>query len=115
MNDYDVIIVPLKEEDGGGFAAFCPDLPGCMSDGETRAQAAENIEDAIQEWIATQKERGLPIPKRGDHAHKMRQEQRQIQEQMRKALEKLEASEGSSLIPSFPVGFTPEATPSNVH
>ncbi|MGH1356548.1 MAG: type II toxin-antitoxin system HicB family antitoxin [Thalassovita sp.] len=33
--DYPIVLVPLCEEDGGGFAAYVPDLPGCMSDGET--------------------------------------------------------------------------------
>ena len=28
-----------------------PDLPGCMSDGETREQAARNVGDAIAAWI----------------------------------------------------------------
>jgi hypothetical protein len=30
-----VIIEPLPQDDGGGFVALVPDLPGCMSDGET--------------------------------------------------------------------------------
>ena len=32
---YPVVIEPLAPEDGGGFVATVPDLPGCMSDGET--------------------------------------------------------------------------------
>ena len=46
--DYTVVIEPLSEEDGGGFVATVPDLPGCMSDGDTREEAARNIEDAIR-------------------------------------------------------------------
>ena len=49
--DYAVVIEPLPEEDGGGFLATVPDLPGCMSDGETRAEAAANAEDAIVAWL----------------------------------------------------------------
>jgi predicted RNase H-like HicB family nuclease len=49
--DYAVLIEPLPDEDGGGFLATVPDLPGCMSDGETREEAARNIEDAIACWI----------------------------------------------------------------
>jgi predicted RNase H-like HicB family nuclease len=37
--EYPVIIEPLPEDEGGGFVALVPDLPGCMSDGET-AEAA---------------------------------------------------------------------------
>jgi len=68
MNNYDIVVMPLSEEDGGGYAAFVPDLPGCMSDGDMRAQAVVNAEDAIKEWIATQQERGLPVPKREERA-----------------------------------------------
>ena len=50
-------------EDGGGFLATVPDLPGCMSDGETREEAVRNLEDAIQEWMASAQEMGRPIPR----------------------------------------------------
>jgi antitoxin HicB len=46
---YPVIVSPLSDEDGGGFLATVPDLPGCMSDGETPAEAIENVRDAIEE------------------------------------------------------------------
>ncbi|WP_347338750.1 type II toxin-antitoxin system HicB family antitoxin [Bradyrhizobium nanningense] len=36
---YKIIIEPLSEEDGGGFVATVPDLPGCMSDGATEFEA----------------------------------------------------------------------------
>ena len=45
------VIEPLSEEDGGGFLATVPELPGCMSDGETRAEALANVE--LQEEIDT--------------------------------------------------------------
>jgi hypothetical protein len=35
---YAVVIEPLTDEEGGGFVATVPDLPGCMSDGDTRAE-----------------------------------------------------------------------------
>ena len=43
-----VVITPLTAEDGGGFAATVPDLPGCMSDGETPEEALGNVRDAIE-------------------------------------------------------------------
>jgi antitoxin HicB len=49
--EYPVVIEPLAPEDGGGFLATVPDLPGCMSDGETREEAARNISDAIRAWV----------------------------------------------------------------
>ena len=35
-----------------GFSVFCPGLPGCWSQGETEAEALENIRDAIREYLA---------------------------------------------------------------
>lgn len=60
--DYTVVIEPLSEEDGGGFAATVPDLPGCMSDGDTREEAARNIEDAIRFWLEEARALGRPVP-----------------------------------------------------
>ncbi len=62
MNDYRVIIEALTAADGGGFLATVPDLPGCMSDGETREIAARNIEDAIASWIEEAKVLGRKVP-----------------------------------------------------
>jgi antitoxin HicB len=60
--DYAVLIEPLSDEDGGGFLATVPDLPGCMSDGETREAAAHNIEDAIAAWLNEAEALGREIP-----------------------------------------------------
>jgi predicted RNase H-like HicB family nuclease len=60
--DYKVVIEPLSEEDGGGFLATVPELPGCMSDGETRAEALATVEDAIATWIHCARKMGQAIP-----------------------------------------------------
>jgi predicted RNase H-like HicB family nuclease len=65
--DYPIIIEPLSEEDGGGFLATVPDLPGCMSDGETREEAARAIADAISAWIEEAKSIGRPVPRPSSH------------------------------------------------
>lgn len=39
--DYPIEVRPLAEEDGGGFLATFPDLPGCMADGETPGAKAD--------------------------------------------------------------------------
>lgn len=59
---YPVVITPLTAEDGGGFAATVPDLPGCMSDGETPEEALRNVREAIDAWIETARELGHEIP-----------------------------------------------------
>ena len=47
-----VTLRALHAEDGGGYLAVVPDLPGCMSDGDTPAEAVQNVTAAIDEWIA---------------------------------------------------------------
>jgi predicted RNase H-like HicB family nuclease len=41
------VVWPLDANDGTGFGAVAPDLPGCLSDGETQAEAIANLQDAI--------------------------------------------------------------------
>ena len=60
--EYRVLIEPLLPDDGGGFLATVPDLPGCMSDGETPEEALENVRDAIMCWIEAAEELGRPVP-----------------------------------------------------
>ena len=52
QSDYPMAIQPLAAEDGGGYVAYATDLPGCMADGETPAEAADELRQAIDEWIA---------------------------------------------------------------
>jgi predicted RNase H-like HicB family nuclease len=35
-----------------GYSVSCPGLPGCWSQGETEAEAIDNIKDAIQEYLS---------------------------------------------------------------
>jgi len=39
-----------------GHAVWCPGLPGCWSLGATKEEALENIEDAMQTYLATVEE-----------------------------------------------------------
>jgi predicted RNase H-like HicB family nuclease len=41
--DYQVDVSPLAAELGGGFVAIVPELPGCMSDGETPQDAERSL------------------------------------------------------------------------
>lgn len=60
--DYPVLVQPLTAEDGGGFLATVPDLPGCMSDGETPEEALTNVRDAILSWIEAAEDLGRAVP-----------------------------------------------------
>lgn len=67
MNRYSIVIEPLAPEDGGGFVALVPDLPGCMSDGETPEEAAANVQDAIVQWIEAAHDLGHDVPEPTRH------------------------------------------------
>ena len=59
---YHITLRPLSAADGGGWLAEVPELPGCMSDGETPQEAVENVMDAIACWIEAAEEDGRPVP-----------------------------------------------------
>jgi predicted RNase H-like HicB family nuclease len=43
--------VVLREEPEGGYSAQCIELPGAISQGETRKQAISNIREAIEGYL----------------------------------------------------------------
>jgi antitoxin HicB len=65
--EYPVIIEPLPENEGGGFVALVPDLPGCVSDGETAEATLASVKDAITAWIDEAKALGRPVPAPSRH------------------------------------------------
>lgn len=50
--------VALHESDGR-YAVSCPSLPGCWPEGQTEAEALENVGRAIREYLAVAKTLGL--------------------------------------------------------
>ncbi|HWQ92686.1 MAG TPA: type II toxin-antitoxin system HicB family antitoxin [Clostridia bacterium] len=46
----------------GFWVAECPSLPGCVSQGESREQAIQNIREAIEGCILALQEDKLPVP-----------------------------------------------------
>ena len=60
--NYDIKLRKLTEDEGGGWLAQIPLLPGCMSDGDRPEEALANIEDAKKCWIETCLELGRPVP-----------------------------------------------------
>jgi len=43
--------VVLEESDEGGYTAYVPSLPGCISEGETKEEALKNIQEAIELYL----------------------------------------------------------------
>lgn len=56
---YRLEIVPDSDE--GGYVARYPDLPGCITVGDSMEEAAKNAEDAKKEWLAAALESGVEI------------------------------------------------------
>ena len=54
---------PLSKDEGGGYLAEYPDIPGCMSDGETIEEAIANGKEALRDCIQVFKESGRELPK----------------------------------------------------
>lgn len=54
--------VIIEPDEGGGFVASCPSLPGCHSEGETLEEAIANIREAIELYIEVLEEDGRAIP-----------------------------------------------------
>jgi predicted RNase H-like HicB family nuclease len=48
--NYRVVVIETEE----GVSVSCPALKGCHSQGKTRAEALENIRDAIREWLESE-------------------------------------------------------------
>ena len=46
-----ILKVVLEPSDEGGFTVYVPSLPGCISEGETREEALENIREAIELYL----------------------------------------------------------------
>ena len=45
------IKVVLEPSEGGGYTAIVPSLPGCISEGDTKEEALENIQEALQLYL----------------------------------------------------------------
>ncbi len=53
--------VTLERDEDGVWVAECPAIPGCISQGETKDLAVENIRDAIKLCLEVRAERGMPL------------------------------------------------------
>jgi predicted RNase H-like HicB family nuclease len=58
-HEFDVVFEP---QDDGGYTAYVPDLPGCVSEGETLDEAAAMIREAMALYLESRQERGWALP-----------------------------------------------------
>jgi predicted RNase H-like HicB family nuclease len=52
----------FERDADGGYSVFVPALPGCASQGDSLPEAEANIEEAIELYLWSLREDGLPIP-----------------------------------------------------
>jgi predicted RNase H-like HicB family nuclease len=55
------MLIYWSDEDQA-YLAFAPDLKGCMTHGHTPAEAAANLQEAIDGWLESARKHGDPIP-----------------------------------------------------
>lgn len=60
MKTYRYAVVIEKDEDG--YYAYCPELQGCYTQGDTFEEALENLRDAIKLHVEDRLARGEPVP-----------------------------------------------------
>lgn len=73
LDQYQFTVRPLSVEEGGGYLVEYPDIPGCMSDGDSIEQALANGREALRDCIDVFRESGRTIPKPGIVAAQWRQ------------------------------------------
>jgi antitoxin HicB len=93
ITDYAIVVEPLTADDGGGWVATVPALPGCMGDGETREEAMADALAAIEEWKDAAHQLGRDAP--GPAA--LGQWRQRVPRTLHERLKRLAAAEGVSL------------------
>ena len=53
--------VILEQEPDGGYVASAPALPGCVSQGDNRAEVLRNIREAVELYMEDCREAGDPV------------------------------------------------------
>ena len=59
---YHIVIQYITDESGSYYFATVRELDGCMSHGDTYAEAFENIQEAMEGWVETKLENGFQVP-----------------------------------------------------
>ena len=54
--------VLIEQDEDGIYIAECPSLPGCVSQGKTRAEALKNVQDAVEGYLESLHKHNDPIP-----------------------------------------------------
>jgi antitoxin HicB len=96
---YAAKLTRIAPEDGGGWLAEVPELPGCLSDGETPEDALANVREAIECWLAAALEDGdtPPVPRAYEVAEYSGKFTLRVPRSLHRALSEAAQREGVSL------------------
>jgi predicted RNase H-like HicB family nuclease len=53
--------ITINRDEDGVWIAECPSIPGCVSQGETREEAIQNVREAIRLCLEVRAEKGMPL------------------------------------------------------
>ncbi|MBI1791449.1 MAG: type II toxin-antitoxin system HicB family antitoxin [Acidobacteria bacterium] len=73
LDEYRFTVRPLSADEGGGYLVEYPDIPGCMSDGETIKEAIANGREALRDCLEVFRESGRKLAKPSIEAAQWRQ------------------------------------------
>jgi antitoxin HicB len=73
LDHYQFTVRPLSKDEGGGYLVEYPDIPGCMSDGETIDEAIANGREALRDCLDVFRESDRKLPKPSVEAAQWRQ------------------------------------------
>lgn len=92
---YRLELIPDPAE--GGYVASYPDLPGCLTVGETVEKAVKNAEDAKRAWLAAALEDGIEIAEPTDAGSYSGQFKLRIPKSLHRSLAEHSKAEGISM------------------
>ncbi|MEG1658935.1 MAG: type II toxin-antitoxin system HicB family antitoxin, partial [Oscillibacter sp.] len=87
----------LKGEDTDGYVLHCPELPGCITCGETVEEGLHMLEDAKKCWFSACLEDGYPIPEPAKLENFSGQFKLRIPRSLHKRLAEKSTAEGISM------------------
>lgn len=87
----------IEDKDEGGYVVSYPELPGCITCGESISEAIANAEDAKRAWLEAALEEGIAIPKPDDLEEYSGQFKLRIPKSLHKSLAEHSKREGISM------------------
>ena len=87
----------VEDKDEGGYVVSFPELPGCITCGETIESAVKNAEDAKKEWLTAALEEGIEINEPDDTEKYSGQFKLRIPKSLHKSLAEHSKKEGISM------------------